>query len=260
MGVINITPDSFSDGGKYLDGENALEKASYCINSGAEVIDIGGQSTRPGAEILSSDQELKRIVPALKLIRKEFPNQLISVDTYYSDVAVEALNLGANWINDISGGRLDPQMFNVLAGTEVPFVITHSRGNSQTMKNYSNYQNVAAEVLSELLIQVEKAILAGVSSDQIIIDPGIGFAKNTSQNLSLIKNLDIFTNTKYPVLVGPSRKRFIGDVLNQTDPLKRLFGTSAVVCKCVQAKVNYIRLHDIYEMNQLIKMASIICP
>ena len=260
MGVINITPDSFSDGGMYLDVEKALEKASYCINLGAEVIDIGGQSTRPGAEILSSDQELKRIVPALKLIRKEFPTQLISVDTFYSGVAGEALNLGANWINDISGGRLDPQMFNVLAGTEVPFVITHSRGNSQTMKNYSNYQNVAAEVLSELLIQVEKAILAGVSSDQIIIDPGIGFAKNTSQNLSLIKNLGIFTNTKYPVLVGPSRKRFIGDVLNENDPLKRLFGTSAVVCKCVQAKVNYIRLHDIYEMNQLIKMASILWP
>ena len=126
--------------------------------------------------------------------------------------------------------------------------------------NYSNYQNVAAEVLSELLIQVEKAILAGVSSDQIIIDPGIGFAKNTSHNLELLRNLDIFVNSNYPVLIGPSRKRFIGDVLKEPDPLKRLFGTSAVVCKCVQAKVNFIRLHDIYEMKQLIAMASVLWP
>ncbi len=260
MGVINITPDSFSDGGKYFDIQNALKKASDCINLGADIIDIGGQSTRPGANILSPDEELKRIFPTLKLIRKEYPSQLISVDTFYSEVAEEALCLGADWINDISGGRLDPQIFKVIAGTKVPFVITHSRGNSQTMKNLCNYENVVEEVLSELLIQVDKAISAGVSSEQIIIDPGIGFAKNTSQNLSLLTNLNVFINSNYPVLIGPSRKRFIGDVLNEPDPLKRIFGTSAVVCKCVEAKVNIIRLHDIHEMKQLIKMASILWP
>ncbi len=260
MGVINITPDSFSDGGMYLDVENALRKASDCIDSGADIIDIGGQSTRPGADILPPDQELKRIVPALKLIRKEFPNQIISVDTFYSEVAKEALDFGANWINDISGGRLDSKMFNLLAETKVPFVITHSRGNSKTMKDFCNYKNVAQEVLSELLVQVEKAILAGVSTDQIIIDPGLGFAKNTSQNLSILTNLEIFINTTYPVLVGPSRKRFIGDILDESDPLKRLFGTSAVVCKCVQSKVNFIRVHDIHEMKQVIQMASILWP
>ena len=157
MGVINITPDSFSDGGMYLDAEKALEKATDCINLGADIIDIGGQSTRPGAEILPPDQEIKRIVPALKLIRKEYPKQIISVDTFYSEVAKEVLKLGANWINDISGGRFDPLMFRELAGKNVPILITHSRGNSQNMKNFSNYKNVVADVLSELLIQVEKA-------------------------------------------------------------------------------------------------------
>ena len=260
MGVINITPDSFSDGGMYLDTEKAVKKASDCIRLGADIIDIGGQSTRPGAEILAADEELKRIVPLLKLIRKMFPNQIISVDTFYSEVAKEVLKLGANWINDVSGGRFDPQMFKELAGKKIPIVITHSRGNSQNMKNFSNYKNVVSDVLSELLIQVEKAILEGVSSDQIIIDPGIGFAKNTSHNLELLRNLDVFVNSNYPVLIGPSRKRFIGDVLNEPDPLKRIFGTSAVVCKCVQAKVNFIRLHDIYEMKQIIKMSTVLWP
>ncbi len=260
MGVINITPDSFSDGGMYLDAEKALKKASDCISLGADIIDIGGQSTRPGAEILAPDQELKRISPALKLIRKKYPKQIISVDTFYSEVAKEVLKLGANWINDVSGGRFDPLMFKELAGKKVPIVITHSRGNSQNMKNFSSYKNIVADVHSELLLQVEKAISIGVSSDQIIIDPGIGFAKETSHNLALLRNLDIFVNSNYPVLVGPSRKRFIGDVLNEPDPMKRLFGTSAVVCKCVQAKVNFIRLHDIYEMKQLITMATALWP
>ncbi len=260
MGVINITPDSFSDGGLYIDPEKAFKKANDCINFGSDILDIGGQSTRPGAITLTPEEELNRIVPALKLIRKEFPKQILSVDTFHSKVAKEALNLGANMINDISGGRLDPEILNVLADVNSPFVITHSRGNSQTMNTLCHYDNVIADVLSELLIQVDKAIAVGLSPNQIIIDPGIGFAKDTGQNLSLLSNLETFTNSGYPVLVGPSRKRFIGDVLNEPNPLNRLFGTAAVVCKCVQAKVKIVRIHDISEISQLIKMASFIWP
>lgn len=258
MGVINITPDSFSDGGLYLNPKDAFIKALDCINSGADILDIGGQSTRPGSHIISPDEEIKRMMPALKSIRKEFPDKIISVDTFYSKVAKEALDAGANWINDISGGRLDPHILDILADSNNPFVVTHSRGNSQTMNNLSHYQNVIDDVLSELMIQVDKAIKAGISSKQIIIDPGIGFAKNTKQNLEILCNLESFLSIGFPVLVGPSRKRFIGDILNEPDPLKRLFGTASVVCKCVQSKINYIRLHDVYEMKQVIKMSTML--
>ncbi len=256
MGVINITPDSFSDGGYFIEPIKALERARDCILSGADVIDIGGQSTRPGALIIDADEEISRVIPVLKLLRNEFPDVLISIDTFYSKVADKSLELGADWVNDISGGRHDPEILNVVAKYKSPYVLTHSRGNSITMNNFANYNNVVSEVFKEILINIEKAYSYGVAPQQLIIDPGLGFAKNDIHNFCLLNNLKEFTKTDYPVLVGPSRKKFIGNVLKEPDPKKRIFGTNAVICKCVEANVDIVRVHDVSAVHQTIKIAS----
>ena len=260
MGILNITPDSFSDGGFYEEPKIALKRASEFIEAGADMIDIGGQSTRPGAAIISPEDELDRILPVLKLLRKELPKTILSIDTYYSLVAENALNLGIDCVNDVSGGRLDPDILNIIARYKTPYVITHSRGNSLTMNKLSKYNDVALEVYNELMNSVEEANKRGVSDDQIIIDPGLGFAKNSQQNLILLSNLEKFTRSKFPVLVGPSRKRFIGYILDQENPNKRIFGTAAVVCRCVQAKVSLLRVHDVFEIDQTLKMANSLWP
>ncbi len=256
MGIINITPDSFSDGGNYIDPSKALKRAKECIAQGAEVIDIGGQSTRPGAEVIQADVEIKRILPVVKLIRKEIPNVLISLDTFYSEVASKALDIGIDWINDISGGRLDPEILNVVSHSEIPFVITHSRGNSLTMNKLALYKDVFNDVFIELMDSVDNALAAGLSNKQIIIDPGLGFAKNDEHNLSILSKLEKFTSTSYPVLVGPSRKRFIGNIISESDPKKRIFGTNAVLCRCVQANVDIVRVHDVKAACQTIAMSN----
>ncbi len=256
MGVLNITPDSFSDGGLYYKPEDAINKAKQHIKSGVDILDIGGQSTRPGANFVSPEEELNRILPIVRTLRKLHPNLILSVDTFHSKVAEEVLNIGVDVINDVTGGRHDPKILDVISASKCTFVITHSRGNSKTMNDFACYKNVGVEVFNELMIQVDKAINAGISSDRIIIDPGLGFAKDNKQNITLLANLEKFTNTKYPVLVGPSRKRFIGHVLNESDPKKRLLGSLAVVCRCVQAKVNIVRVHDIKETSQVINMSN----
>jgi len=256
MGVINITPDSFSDGGYYIDPFLALKRAKECIEQGASIIDIGGQSTRPGAQIIQPDVELSRILPALKLIRRELPEVLISLDTFYSEVADKAMEIGVDWINDISGGRLDPDILNVVSNSDTPFVITHSRGNSLNMNNMAIYTDVVQDVYNELMLSIEKALSSGLSDKQIVLDPGLGFAKNDEHNLILLSELERFTSGIYPVLVGPSRKRFIGNTIQEPDPKKRNLGTNAVICRCVQAKVDIVRVHDVREVFQTISMAS----
>ena len=256
MGVINITPDSFSDGGAYIDPSLALKRAIECVNQGAKIIDIGGQSTRPGAQIIPPDVELKRILPALKLIRRELPDALISLDTFYSKVADKAIEIGVDLINDISGGRIDPEILNVVSSSDKPFVITHSRGNSLNMNNFAVYNDIVEDVYNELMQSLDKALSSGLSDKQIVLDPGLGFAKNDEHNLILLSKLERFTSGIYPVLVGPSRKRFIGNILKEPDPKKRIFGTNAVICRCVQAKVDIVRVHDVSEVFQTISMAS----
>ena len=192
MGVLNITPDSFSDGGKYFDEQKALRRAEECLTNGADVLDIGGQSTRPGATLIGADEELRRVIPVLKEIRINFPNSILSIDTFHSKVAEIALENGANWINDVSGGKHDLDILKIIAMAGCPYVINHCRGNSLTMNQYSDYNNVVEEVINELLISTEVAISKGVNEKQIIWDPGIGFAKNTNQNLLILKNLKAF--------------------------------------------------------------------
>lgn len=256
MGVINLTPDSFSDGGLYVKKENALSQVDYYINNGVSVIDLGAQSTRPGAKYVDYKEEIRRLLPALKEIRTTYPKVLISIDTFSSNVARMALEIGADWINDVSGGREDDEMLPLIGQAGCPYILMHSRGNSQNMNSFALYEDVVNDVLEELQLGTKLCFRKGITKDQLIWDLGLGFAKTTEQNLILLKHLEKFCSYGFPLLVGPSRKRFIGDVLNITEPKDRLFGNAAVVCRCVQAKVSLVRVHDVKEISQTIKMAS----
>ncbi len=256
MAIVNITDDSFSDGGLYIDLPSAINHASLCIKQGAHILDIGAQSTRPGAPEVGAEIEIKRLVPLIKELKLLHPEIPISVDTFHHSVAEKVINAGADWVNDVSGGNHDPEIFSVIADKNCPYILTHSRGNSMTMDSLAIYSNVVKDVKNELLNQIDLAVSNGVKNEQIIIDPGIGFAKNVNQNLTLLKNIEEFVSMNYPVLIGASRKRFIGSVINEPDPLKRIFGTSAVASRCVIAGVDILRVHDIKQISQVIVMTQ----
>ncbi len=256
MAIINITEDSFSDGGLFIDLPSAINQATFCVMQGAHIIDIGAQSTRPGASEVGAEIEIKRLVPLIKELKLLHPEILISVDTFHHSVADKVLNVGGDWINDVSGGRHDPEIFNVIAEKGCPYILTHSRGNSMTMDSLAVYTNVVKDVQKELLKQIYYALHQGIKNEQIIIDPGIGFAKNIDHNLTLLRNLEEFVSMNYPVLIGASRKRFIGSVINEPDPTKRIFGTAAVASRCVMAGVDILRVHDVKEISQVVNMTK----
>ncbi|WP_255444610.1 dihydropteroate synthase [Synechococcus sp. PROS-U-1] len=256
MGVINITPDSFSDGGRFLGSELALAEAQRQLHNGADVLDLGAQSTRPGATEVGAEEELRRLLPALTAIRKRCPDTLISVDTFLAPVAARALEAGASWINDVSGGRRDPDLLRVVADAGCPVVLMHSRGDSQTMDQLTSYSDVVADVKQGLLERSDAAIKAGIREEQIVWDPGLGFAKTHEQNLQLLRNLEQLTQGPRPVLIGPSRKRFIGAVLDEPRPKARLWGTAAVACRCAQAGAAVLRVHDVGPITQTLRMAA----
>ena len=256
MGVINVTPDSFSDGGRFLASERALAEAQRQLDKGADVLDLGAQSTRPGAEEVGAEEELRRLLPALSTIRQHCPDALLSVDTFLAPVAAKALEAGANWINDVSGGRRDPDLLRVVADADCPVVLMHSRGNSQTMDQLTAYPDVVGDVKAALVERSDAAIEAGVRESQIIWDPGLGFAKTHEQNLQLLRGLEQLTQGPQPVLIGPSRKRFIGAVLNEPRPKARLWGTAAVACRCAQAGAAMLRVHDVGPISQTLRMAD----
>ncbi len=258
MGVVNVTPDSFSDGGEALAPRNALCLAKSLTEQGADVIDLGAQSTRPGAIEIDSTEELSRLIPALNLIRSRYLDKIISIDTFYSNVAYKALEGGANWINDTSGGDRDPDIMKVVADAGCPYVIMHNRGNSRTMDKNTQYDNLYLEVRNNLLKKTDRALSLGIKDKQLIWDPGIGFAKTTEQNLSLLRDIEKLKIEGFPLLVGPSRKRFIGDVLNVSSPKSRVWGTAAVVSRCTQAKVEMVRVHDVGPMVQIINMSKVL--
>jgi len=256
MAILNITEDSFSDGGLYIDLPSAVNHASFCIKHGADILDIGAQSTRPGASDVGAEIEIKRLVPLIKELKLLHPEIQISVDTFHHSVAEKVLNIGADLVNDVSGGRHDPEIFKVMADKGSPYVLTHSRGNSITMDSLAKYTNVVNDVKKELSNQIELALSNGLKTKQIIIDPGIGFAKNVDHNLTLLRNLEEFVSMNYPLLIGASRKRFIGSVINESDPSKRIFGMAAIASRCVLAGVHILRVHDIKEISQVIKMTK----
>ncbi|MFM2158826.1 MAG: Dihydropteroate synthase [Cyanobacteriota bacterium] len=269
MGVLNLTPDSFSDGGRLNGVEAVLRQARRMLAQGAAVLDLGAQSTRPGAAMVGPAVELSRLLPALRALqplRREHPQLLISVDTFEAAVAEAALAEGADWINDVRGanhtggvpgGSLrDPAMLPLIARAGCPYVLMHSRGTSQSMDSLAVYGDVVAEVRAELQAATAAALAAGVRPEQIIWDVGLGFAKTTEQNLQLLRRLQAVAD--YPLLVGPSRKRFIGAVLNEPRPRARLWGTASVCALAVAAGARVLRVHDVGPIAQVARMAAAI--
>lgn len=247
MGVINLTPDSFSDGGCFLASDRALSQASAQLAQGADVLDLGAQSTRPGAIEVGPQQEMARLLEPLQLIRKCYPQALISVDTFIPAVAEAALANGANWVNDVRGcsERRDTAMFQLVASACCPYVLTHSRGTSAEMDSLTSYHDVVSEVREQLLFATDQAVAAGVRPEQLIWDPGLGFAKTTEQNLQLLRGLTSLRAEGFPLLIGPSRKRFIGVVLDEPRAKARLWGTAAVCAQAICAGVDLLRVHDV---------------
>jgi dihydropteroate synthase len=256
MGVINLTPDSFSDGGRYEGAKAALCQAERLLRQGADVIDLGAQSTRPGAPEVGVETELRRLLPALHAIRTAQPQALLSVDTFWGAVAEAALAAGADWINDVSGGRRDPSLLKAVASHGCPLVLMHSRGDSRTMDQQCQYNDVVADVRWELEQASERALAAGVERGQLIWDPGLGFAKTTEQNLELLRRLDELKAPGLSLLVGPSRKRFIGEVVGESRPRGRIWGTAAVCALAVARGADLVRVHDVGPMAQVIRMAG----
>ena len=256
MGIINLTPDSFSDGGDFCSIKKVLSQVKNFITNGVDVIDLGAQSTRPGAVEIGAKKELKRLLPYLKKIRIEYPNILISVDTFNSEVAYEALSNGANWINDVTGGRRDDEILDVVANFKCPFVITHSRGNSQTMNNLTNYDDLLVNITDSLQSMTNKALRKNIPKDKIIWDPGIGFSKNTKQNIEILKNINVLKKYDFPILIGASRKRFIGEILNEITPKERDIGTLAISCLCSQLNIHLVRVHNVKINYQVLKVAD----
>tara|TARA_B100000524_G_scaffold5957_1_gene3918 strand:- start:106 stop:951 length:846 start_codon:yes stop_codon:yes gene_type:complete len=256
MGVVNLTPDSFSDGGDLNSSKKVLEKVNQFLRNGVDIVDLGAQSTRPGAEEVGSDIEIKRLIPYLKLIKSEYPEILISIDTFNSEVAHEALINGANWINDVTGGRRDKEILDVVSKFNCPFVITHSRGNSQNMNELSKYEDVLSEVKSSLETLVKNALEKNILENNIIIDPGIGFSKDINQNLEILKNLNVLKKLNLPILIGASRKRFIGEILNETNPKERDIGTLAISCLCSHFNIDIVRVHNVKMNSQILKVAD----
>ena len=256
MGVINLTPDSFSDGGDLNSPKKILHQVNHFLCNGVDIIDLGAQSTRPGAEEVGSNKEKKRLIPYLKLIKSEYPDVLISIDTFNSVVAHEALLNRADWINDVTGGRRDKEILDVVSKFNCPFVITHSRGNSQNMNEFSKYDNVLSEVKYSLENLIKNALEKNIPRKNIIVDPGIGFSKDLNQNLEILRNLDVFKELNLPILIGASRKRFIGEILNEENPKERDIGTLAISCLCSHFNVDIVRVHNVKMNYQILKVAD----
>ena len=248
MGVLNVTPDINSIA-------TALIQAKTLVAAGADIIDIGGQSTRPGAVQISVDEELERVLSVLQVLRKEM-DVPISVDTTRAVVAKASVEAGADIVNDISGGTFDREMFSIVASLGVPIVLMHIRGKPETMNQLTDYQDLIEEIYSFLAKQIAAATVAGINREKIIIDPGIGFAKNYEQNLEIFRRLRSLAALNCPILVGPSRKNFIGRILNQPDPKARVWGTAAACCAAIFNGADILRVHDVKEMHDVSLVAD----
>jgi dihydropteroate synthase len=243
MGIINVTPDSFSDGGMFNSTGSALAQADRLIPY-VDILDIGGESTRPGAEAVSASDEIERVVPAIAAIRSKYPDIPISIDTTKAAVAEAAIEAGADIINDVSAGTLDVNILGVAARYQVPIILMHMQGEPRTMQINPHYQDVVVEVTQYLADRISEAIAAGVPQHLIAIDPGIGFGKTLEHNLELLRNLSELQQLDCPILVGVSRKSFIGKLCYQPDPNDRLLGTAAACTIAIAGGTNILRVHD----------------
>lgn len=256
MAVINLTPDSFSDGGAHT-LPTVVSTANSLLSFGATILDLGGQSTRPGAPSVGESEELRRVIPAIKALREAGIVAPISIDTYRAGVATAAIEAGADFINDVSAGNMDPEMLPTVAGLGVPICLMHMRGTPLTMKTLSDYPSgVVSEVAAELAQRVAAAEAAGVRRWNILLDPGIGFAKTMEQNLEVIRRLgELTAGTGMPWLLGPSRKRFIGTITGEEVAEERRWGTAGAVAACVAGGADIVRVHDVEEMKKVVDMA-----
>ena len=254
MGVLNVTPDSFSDGGEFFDPDKAVEHGLQMAADGAAIIDVGGESTRPGSVPVSAEQQVQRVVPVIEALCEK-TNVPVSIDAYKYEVAKAALDAGASIINDITA-LSDERMGQLVVEQQVPVVLMHMQGTPATMQNEPKYDDVVGEVLEFLLGRAKQAEKLGISKDMIFIDPGIGFGKTTEHNLSLLRNIDKFVASGYRVLVGTSRKRFIGQITGKEKPAERIFGTAATVALCAATGVSIVRVHNVAEMIDVVKVAD----
>ena len=255
MGILNLTPDSFHEDSRIAADSELLLRAKQMIDAGASIIDVGGQSTRPGAERLDTKTEMQRVIPAIGLLRNSFPDICISIDTFYSEVAEEACASGANIVNDISGGSLDPNMFSSVAQLQVPYVLTHIQGEPQTMQHNPNYVDVVAEVLNYFSQKIEELQSAGVGARQIIVDPGFGFGKSMHHNLQLLRGLHLFTTLNCPILVGLSRKKSLQLIVGK-DASEALNATTVANTIALMNNASIVRVHDVREAVEAVKIVT----
>ena len=258
MGILNVTPDSFSDGGKHATADTAIAAGLRMLYAGADIIDVGGESTRPGAEDVSPEDEQRRVIPVIEALVKA--GALVSIDTTHTSTAAAAVAAGAAIINDISGLSIEPEMAELVATSKVPYILTHRRGDARTMNSHAEYDDVAAEVVAELAGVRDKLYAAGVEREQIIVDPGLGFAKNDAQNWDLLRNLDQLDSLGHKVLVGASRKRFLGTLLTvagkSAAPEERDAATAAITAISASRGAWAVRVHDVGPSLDAVKVAA----
>lgn len=257
MGVLNVTPDSFSDGGLYLDKEIAVEHALKLIEDGADIIDIGGESSRPGSLPVSTEEEIRRTIPVINELAKR-TRAPISIDTYKAEVARQALDSGASIVNDISGLRFDAGMAAVVAQNNVPIMLMHIKGSPNNMQSSPSYEALIPEIIDYLRESINICRESGIPEQNIIIDPGIGFGKTLEHNLKIIANLKEFSLLGKPIAIGVSRKSFIGKILGDLPPSQRLEGTASAVAISVCNGANIVRVHDVAQMSKVVKIADAI--
>jgi len=257
MGILNVTPDSFSDGGKFLDPEAAVARGVRMLAEGADIVDVGGESTRPGSEPVSEAREIERVVPVIAALSR-LPGALVSVDTTKARVAEEALAAGAAIINDVTALRGDPRMASVAAASGAGVVLMHMLGSPKSMQESPVYGDVVAEIAAFLKERMAAAAAAGIARDAVVVDPGIGFGKTLEHNLEILRRLREFAALGRPLLVGPSRKSFIGGILDGLPPKDRLEGTAAAVALCAAGGAAIVRVHDVLAMSRVVRVADAI--
>ena len=256
VGILNVTPDSFSDGGNFLDPDAAAEHAVAMLDEGAEILDVGGESTRPGSDPVSQEEEIRRVVPVLERILASRPEAVVSVDTYRAGTAAAALEAGARLINDVTALRGDPRMATVVKEAACPVILMHMQGEPKTMQEEPHYEDVVREVRDFLAERAEYAVAAGVRPENVIVDPGIGFGKNLEHNLALLRNLDAVVDLGFPVLIGASRKTFIGRITGAQEARERVFGTVATTVLAYQQGVAFFRVHDVRANREALAVAE----